>query len=353
MKSLQGLLIIIVGFFVVLIGLPSLLVLPFASPPSSTTQQNEQSPPQEKSAQENVKDTTESIQVAVYRSEKETIDTLPLEQYLVGVVAAEMPADFEMEALKAQALAARTYTVKQLLAEEVIGVPEGADMTDTVMHQVYYDDAQLRNNWGAAYDEKHQKIQQAVNSTQGQILTFDDAPITASFFSTSNGYTENSEDYWANAFPYLRSVESPWDTESPKFKEVNRIPIEEFEAKLNVALPGDGTVGTIVSRTDGKRVAEVNINGKVMSGRDVREQLNLRSTDFEWRRVGQDIELSTKGYGHGVGMSQYGANGMAEVGKTYKDIVTYYYHDIDVTTMAPFVAQMKAEHKLVDSSTAK
>ncbi|WP_334110123.1 stage II sporulation protein D, partial [Anoxybacillus sp.] len=159
---------------------------------------------------------------------------------------------------------------------------------------------------------------------------YNNEPIEAAFFSTSNGYTENSEAYWQNAFPYLTSVESPWDEQSPKFYEQVTFSVREFEQRLGVTLPKDGSVGKVIARTPGKRVALVDINGKQLTGREVREKLQLKSTDFTWTRQGHNIVITTKGYGHGVGMSQYGANFLAKQGKTYKDIVTYYYQGVRI-----------------------
>ncbi len=235
-----------------------------------------------------------------------------------------------MEALKAQALTARTYIVKQLMHKQTIELPEGANVTDTVMHQVYYNEEQLKQLWGMSYEWKMKKIKEAVEATRGQILTYNNEPIEAAFFSTSNGYTENSEAYWQNAFPYLTSVESPWDEQSPKFYEQMTISVREFEQRLGVKLPKDGSVGKVLARTPGKRVALVDINGKQLTGRDVREKLQLKSTDFTWERKGNNIVITTKGYGHGVGMSQYGANFLAKQGKTYKEIVTYYYQGVQI-----------------------
>ncbi|AKS39600.1 stage II sporulation protein D [Anoxybacillus gonensis] len=270
------------------------------------------------------------VEVAVYRSKEKKVERLPLEQYVVGVVAAEMPAEFEMEALKAQALTARTYIVKQLMHNQPIQLPEGANVTDTVMHQVYYNDEQLKERWGISYEWKIKKIKEAVEATRGQILTYNNEPIEAAFFSTSNGYTENSEAYWQNAFPYLTSVESPWDAQSPKFYEQVTLSVREFEQRLGVKLPKDGSVGKVLARTPGKRVALVDINGKQLTGREVREKLQLKSTDFTWTRQGNNIVVTTKGYGHGVGMSQYGANFLAKQGKTYKEIVQYYYRGVQI-----------------------
>ncbi|WGU93712.1 stage II sporulation protein D [Paenibacillus dendritiformis] len=285
-------------------------------------------------------------EVRVYLAKARKIENVPLERYVRGVLAAEMPADFELEALKAQAIAARTYIVRRLRAGDTAGVPEGADVTDTVAHQAYIPLAEL------AKRPKHTiaKLNQAVNETRDQVITYQGEPIMAAFFSTSNGYTENAEDYWKNPVPYLKSVPSPWDqAESPRYAETVELPLNEVLDKLGLtpaAVPGlaqaswqgGGGSGSpssdtgglaadvrILSRTAGKRVEEVQFGTKRFSGRDIREKLNLRSSAFDWERDGDKLRIRTYGYGHGVGMSQYGAQGMAKQGAAAERILTYYY----------------------------
>ncbi|WP_174496697.1 stage II sporulation protein D [Salirhabdus euzebyi] len=281
--------------------------------------------------------------VSVFRSQQKTVDDVPLEQYVTGVVASEMPADFELEALKAQALAARTYVVKHVLNEGEQQGEEG-QITDTVQHQVYKSEEELKRIWGSDYNWKINKIKKAVAATQGEILTYNGEPITPAFFSTSNGYTENAEDYWTNPIPYLKSVASPWDEESPKFKEQKILTLQEVEQKLNEfiknQLSSDNLVSLatnseakVVSRTSSDRVKEVSVGGITLTGRNVREALDLRSSDFTVTFKDQHYVFTTEGYGHGVGMSQYGANGMAKEGKTYKEIVNYYYTGTEITNI--------------------
>ncbi|WP_223292412.1 stage II sporulation protein D [Salipaludibacillus neizhouensis] len=281
---------------------------------------------------------TEAQTVSVFRSTTEMIEEVPLEEYIIGVVASEMPASYEMEALKAQALTARTYYIRQILDGADLELPEGADVTDTVMHQVFKNEAELKENWGSDYDWMMSRIQKAVYDTEGQIITYEEEPITATFFSTSNGYTENSEEYWPNEIPYLRSVESPWDLESPRYKDVREISAGEFQELLQVNLP-DGEVGEIVSRTTGGRVAEVKIGDKTFTGRDIRDKLELDSSDFDWSRNGDTVVIETRGWGHGVGMSQFGADGMAKAGNDYRDIIHYYYQGVSIVEAATVLAQ--------------
>ncbi|HHW35838.1 MAG TPA: stage II sporulation protein D [Bacillales bacterium] len=337
MSRIKPLVILGSALFTLILLIPTLLVLPFTTEKHTLNPHGNSAVPASATKQTPTLQEP-AIEVAVYRSKTKKIDNIPLEEYVKGVVASEMPAEFEMEALKAQALTARTYIVKQLLGSEPISAPEGAVVTDTVMHQVYKGPEELRETWGAAnYDWKMDRITMAIEATKGQIITYNNEPITASFFSTSNGFTENSEDYWKNSFPYLRSVESPWDKASPKFKDQVVLSIADFEKKLNVKVESD-IIGEITSRTKGNRVAQVKINDKSFDGREVREKLGLRSSDFTWEKQGTNVVITTKGYGHGVGMSQYGANGMATEGKTFKDIITHYYQGAAISNIDSNIA---------------
>lgn len=314
--------------------IPAVLVLPFSDEHQASGKLGEDltKTPAAKETKAEPASSDPAVEVAVFRTSKSEIENVQLEDYLVGVVAAEMPAEFKEEALKAQALTARTYIVKRLISKDTLGVPKGAQVTDTQIHQVYMNDDELRREWGMEYDAKRKKVLNAVRSTAGQILTYKGEAITATFFSTSNGYTENSEDYWPGSIPYLRSVSSPWDKNSPKFNSQKVLSVNQFEAKLGVKLSSGSTIGKIVDRTEGKRVGKVDFNGKVLSGKDIREKLELRSSDFAWKRKGDNIVITTKGFGHGVGMSQYGANGMAKEGKSYKEIVKHYFQGVEITS---------------------
>ncbi|WP_112182186.1 MULTISPECIES: stage II sporulation protein D [Paraliobacillus] len=263
--------------------------------------------------------------VEVMRSETDQIEKVLLEDYVTRVVASEMPAEFELEALKAQALAARTYIVNYLAHV----TDDAANVTDTVQHQVYKSDEELREVWGSDYSWKISKIKEAVAGTVGEILTYEDQPITPAFFSTSNGYTENAEDYWENALPYLKSVASPWDQDSPKFLDQKIVPIDQVEEALGVTLSQSNNDFSM-TRTASNRVETVKIAEQTFTGRDIREALELRSSDFSIEQKNDHLIFTTKGYGHGIGMSQYGANGMAEDGKSYQDIVTYYYQGTEI-----------------------
>ncbi|WP_235440393.1 stage II sporulation protein D [Paenibacillus sp. DMB20] len=269
-------------------------------------------------------------------------------------LAAEMPAEFQLEALKAQAIAARTYIVQRLKSGNRSGVPEGkGQVTDTVAHQAYISKDKLEKEWISSGKEAElDKLRRAVKETKGIVMTYKGEPITASFFSTSNGYTENSEDYWKNEIPYLRSVESPWDKQiSPKYKTVVDMPRDEFirrlglsDAAIPVSLSNGSSANSlmkVISYTQGNRIQEVRVGGKKFTGREIREKLDLRSSQFSWRLKGGNVEIVTYGNGHGVGMSQYGAEGMAREGYKAKEILSHYYTGISFAETSKLLSPKK------------
>lgn len=317
----------IFSLLMVILIIPSLIVIPFVKDVHyhSTAKEIEQ----EITIQQ--KTSTSDLSVSVMRMNSEEIEDVPLEDYVTGVVAAEMPvAEFELEALKAQSLAARTYIVYHLLHQKNSG---GSHVTDTTSDQVYKNEDELRELWGANFSENMEKLRNAVIATSGEILTNEHAPIFPAFFSTSNGYTENSEDYWKDELPHLRSVPSPWDKESPQFLNQETFTMKEVETALEIELPKEDTLPIELTRTEGKRVSKLKLGDHEFTGRDIREKLGLKSSDFTIEQNNEHLIFTTKGYGHGIGMSQYGANGMAKEGKTYEEIVKYYYQDIEISTI--------------------
>ncbi|TSB44739.1 stage II sporulation protein D [Alkalicoccobacillus porphyridii] len=336
---------VIVLLFVAVLIIPSVMVAFFSDGESTFPVSAEKQPSKEDLAKEDGSDELSDLEVSVYRSQQSVIENVPLEEYVTGVVSSEMSPSFEMEALKAQALAARTYIINQMIHAEKVSLENGALVSDTVTHQVYQDVEELRQKWGQDFDANYKRVQEAVAETSGQVMTYNDAPISVSYFSTSNGFTENSEDYYKNAIPYLRSVESPWDESSPRFTAEKEFSEAEIEQKLGITLPEDGSMETNVERTNGERVASVTVGGETFSGRDIREFLGLDSSDFEWSRQNGRVTVKTKGWGHGVGMSQYGANGMAKEGKTYDAIVQHYYQGIELDAIDHFAEIVTAKIK--------
>lgn len=321
----------------IILVIPTMLVLAF----SGSGEESKQATVQEQSEQQRSEmPPPENLSVAVYRTKANEVENVNFEDYIIGVVASEMPASFSLEALKAQALTARTYIINHILNPGSASIPEGAIVTDTITHQVYHSEQELKKLWGKDYDWKIKKITEAVQATRGQVITYEGNPITATFFSTSNGYTENSEDYWQSEIPYLRSVESSWDTESPKFFEEKTISVSQFQKVLGVTVGTNVSVAENITRTQGNRVDSINIGGKTFTGREIREKLDLASSDFTLERNGNQIIIQTKGWGHGVGLSQYGANGMALDGKNYQEIIKHYYHGVEISPIDSYISHI-------------
>ena len=264
--------------------------------------------------------------VRVKREATGAIDEVPFEEYVTGVLAGEMPVTFELEALKAQALAARSYVMRKMIANK----DQEYDIVDTIMNQVYLDDAHLRSVWKDDYTERVNKLKKAVLETKGEYIAYDGKVIEAFFFSTSVGVTENSGEVWLNQLPYLKSVKSEWDKEvSPVYEETREFTLADFYNKLGIVYKNTIDI-KILKTTSTGRVKELMINGEKMTGNDVEYKLKLRSSFFTIKQDGTKVIVTTKGYGHGVGMSQYGAEAMARRGYTYDEIVKYYYQGVEI-----------------------
>lgn len=253
------------------------------------------------------------------------IKNIPLEEYVLGVVAGEMPVSFEIEALKAQAICARTYALKKQENNS-----KNYDLDDTTNYQVYLSNEKLKNNWNKNYDDNYKKIKEAVNSTKGEVILYNNGLIDALFFSTSSGKTENSKDVFLSDLPYLKSVLSPWDEkESPVFKSEKIMSKEEFLYNLGLSYVDDIVIEDII-KNDNNFVKQLTINNKVFLGSKLKKVFNLRSQYFSINIDSNLVKIEVKGFGHNVGMSQYGANGMAKEGKNYKEILKYYYQDSQI-----------------------
>lgn len=277
--------------------------------------------------QEKQFDFIENTFVRVNRHETNQIEIIPMEEYITGVVAGEMPISFPLEALKAQAVAARSYVLKKM--EQNIN--NNYDVIDTVSNQVYLDNEQLKTNWKTNYIKNINKIREAVYDTAGEYLTYNGEVINAFFFSTSVGKTENSEDIFSTALPYLKSVDSSWDEEvSPVFSDSLTLNLKDFYSKLNISYNKNLTY-KIETTTSTGRVKKIEINNIEFTGQEIAQKLNLRSSFFSFKLDGDNIIISTKGYGHGVGMSQYGAYGMANKGYKYDEILKYYYQGVEIS----------------------
>ncbi len=260
-------------------------------------------------------------EITIYRSNGSVIN-LNMTDYLIGVVSSEMPASFNLEALKAQSVLARTYALK---AKQT-----GKKLTDTVSTQSYIDIDQMKNKWGNSFNTYYNKIKNAVENTNGEHLSYNGNYIEALYHSTNNGKTESSFDVFGNYYPYLISVSSEYDKNASSYLRTINMPLDTISNKLGLNLNNDSVI-SILSYTDGGNIKEININGNNFSGKKVRELLGLRSADFDISISDNNANITTRGYGHGVGMSQYGANGMANAGYGYKDILSHYYPGTTLT----------------------
>ncbi len=280
------------------------------TPPASTTP-----PPTTPTIEE--KPTYTGPTVTVHRKSG-AIVTLPLEEYLIGVTAAEMPASFHIEALKAQAIVARTYTLKRLA--------EGKTLTDDERTQVYIDIDQMKQEWGSAFSTYYQKIKNAVEATQNLAIYYQGTLIDAVYHSTNNGYTIDAKEVWGYDIPYLKSVASTEDLES-------RFYYKKYEKDKATILSLFGeTKGQVevLTRNNVGYVTTVKVGNQIISGKDFRTKCNLASLDFTITEHEGILTIETKGWGHSVGMSQFGANGMAKNGYSYHQILTHYYQNVSI-----------------------
>ena len=266
--------------------------------------------------------------IRVLRNSTNKIEVIPLEEYIVGVLAGEMPLSFDEEALKAQAVASRSYALKKMIYNK----NNKYDVVDTVSNQVYLDNDELKKSWKDNYEKNISKLKNIVNKTKGEFVTYNGEVIDAFFFSTSTGITENSENVFGKALPYLKSVVSTWDEISPMYRVVNEYDIKDFYNKLSLNYSDNFDIKyTNISYTG--KVSELKINNVDISAKKVVETFKLKSYYFKIVKNNNKIIITTSGYGHGVGMSQYGANAMAKKGYNYKEILKYYYKDVEITKL--------------------
>lgn len=257
--------------------------------------------------------------VRVLRNKTNEIETIELEEYLIGVLAGEMPVSYEIEALKSQAVAARTYTLRK----KEINKDNNYDVVDTTNDQVYLDEEYLKQSWGESYDNYIKKIKQAVKETSGEYLTYEGKIIQAFFFSTSSGTTENCIDVFGENLPYLQSVSSTWDEKSPSYLDTKSFTKQELYEKLE--LPYKEEINIEIERNSTNSIKTITINNKKILGTEFRKKLNLKSTNLEITEEDNNIIITSKGFGHGVGMSQFGAEQLALQGYKYDEILKYYY----------------------------
>ncbi len=276
------------------------------------------------------KDHSEPVKVRFKNTETKTTEDMNLEEYLVGVLAAEMPASYPTEALKAQAVAARSYILSKSNAPNP-DHPAAIVCTDPNHCKGYLSKKEALKKWPRKDGEKYWGIlEKAVLETKEQYLEYDGEIAEAVFFARSGGRTENSGDIWQTDLPYLKSVVSNWDTDGEdhlSYAEFSHDKARELLHQFNTNFQINSTPFTakIISKTQGGSCDTVNICGTDFSGQDIRRIFGLKSANFDINVTENAVLFTVRGYGHGVGMSQFGAKVLAENGKTYKEILAHYY----------------------------
>ena len=301
-----------------------------------------------------------SLLLKVYDTRKEKIVEMELETYLKGVVAAEMPAVYDLEALKAQAVAARTYALKQMPRYGGPGSSQHSEAdisTDFRYNQAWISREQMKEKWGfIPFFYFWNRVSRVVENTRGEVVIYQGQLIDAVYHSNAGGITEDAQYVWGNKTPYLKSVKSPYDRESLKnYQYLFKIPITDFDKKLETNLVNlvqpkkqeDGIneqktlinssnekkIFNIKERSESGRIISLKIAGKDFTGQEVRKKLSLPSNKFEFVIKEEYIETRVIGNGHGVGMSQAGANGLAKHGYNYIEIIEHYYTGVKIIEM--------------------
>ena len=278
---------------------------------------------------EPVEEKTENAPISVKVLKGNEIEEMSLEAYVLCVVLGEMPAEFDIEALKAQAVVARTYTSKKMNNPK----HDNADVcTDSGCCQAYMDETVYLLSGGS--DMNLQKIRSAVESTAGEVLKYDGELIEATYFSCSGGKTEDAAAVWGADIPYLQAVDSPGEEKATHFTDTVRFSVKEFSNRLGQSFSGNpGKWIEHISYTEGSGVSSIVLQGTTYSGTQIRQKLGLRSTAFVMTITGDTVTITTKGFGHRVGMSQYGAEAMAVQGSDYRQILAHYYTDTTLSTL--------------------
>ncbi len=269
---------------------------------------------------------SDTLQITVLMDNGD-VSVMDMDEYLTAVVLCEMPSDFELEALKAQAVVARTYALRrQKYSSKHTGA---AVCTASSCCQGYCDpETYLASGGNGVFVDT---VRQAVVSTANEVLVYDGALIEATYFSCSGGMTEDALAVWGTDIPYLRATESPGESNASHYVDTVSFTTEEFAQRLGITLSADrkDLVGQI-TYTDGGGIDTMRICGRDYKGTTLRQLLGLRSTAFTMTIVGNTVTITTKGYGHRVGMSQYGADAMAAQGSTYKEILSHYYQGTEL-----------------------
>lgn len=274
-------------------------------------------------------------QIKLLHVQDGSIEKMNLDEYLYGCVASEMPASFDIEALKAQSVVARTYTIYQMKNSDK---HEGADLCDSSLCcQAWMTKENRFSRWeDEKEDEYWKKIVKAVDDTKGKVIFYNDEPINALFHSNSGGITELAINVWGGEYPYLQVVETSGEDAYSSYNSEVRISKDNLVQKM-MSKYSDFTIDfgkddfiKIIENTSSKRVSKIKIGNKELTGVEARSLLGLKSTQFNYKVENDEVIFSVIGYGHGVGFSQCGADSLAKQGKNYEEIIKYYYKDVSI-----------------------
>ena len=324
--KLYGILFVVVGIV--------MLLAPIAAIPFETGNEKNETEIQTE-VQETLKTDAEEKEnaedtISVFMTADNETEVMDMRDYIIGSVSAEVPASYNEEAIKAQALAAVTFAEyrKKNAGEENIN---GADISDdSSKHQGYMSKAEMQEKWGDAFDVYYEKIADCVDEVLGKVITYDGEPIMAAYHAISSGKTESAKNMWGKDIEYLRSADSSWDKDSTRYSSEVVLTAQELAKKVSSIENSDFSEDEenwikIKSVSDSGTVLEAEICGVKMTGMEIRNLLSLRSPSFDVEYNDGEFVFSVSGYGHGVGMSQNGANCMAQNGKTYEEIIAHYY----------------------------
>ena len=258
------------------------------------------------------------------------MEKVPLEEYVLSVVSSEMPATFHEEALKAQSILARTFVINKLITG-CNNIKEG-NICDTTHCQAYLNINEKKKAWGKDGDEYLKKLKKVVKETEGKVLSYNDQLVKyPQYFSTSSGNTEDAVAVFSEDVPYLKSVESPGEEISPKYESEISISISDFKSKIKKSIPNSDLGNNIteevkiLNRNTGGTVNDIKIGEATIKGKEFRKIFGLNSANFTLEVLDDNIKIKCLGYGHGVGMSQWGANVMAKEGSKYDEILEHYF----------------------------
>lgn len=273
--------------------------------------------------------------ISVFMTTENETEVMDMRDYIIGAVAAEVPASYNDEAIKAQALAAVTFAEYKKRNGTESGI-QGADISDdSSKHQGYMTKEEMKEKWGDAYDVYYKKIADAVDDVIDKVIVYDDEPIMAAYHAISSGKTESAENMWGEDIEYLVSTDSDWDTQSTRYKSEVILTDEEIENFMEFADNADFSTEKedwikITEVSESGTVLEASVCGIELTGMEVRNLFSLRSPVFSVEYSDGEYVFTVSGYGHGVGMSQNGANSMAENGSTYEEIINHYYKGVTI-----------------------